>query len=289
MEKVIIKAVPNPENPLLALKYVGAKDYIQPGVGPDGKLITGLDENALHIIRIEDSKERKRIQDSIKKKREDLERLLGRELDINSEYWNDFYIVIEDGVVLDPTNPMHQLIETFLIANHKVAPDQETIEENEDFANCLFFFFREQEEVSKTAKSSQKKDKAVAKLFTINESNPDRLIKIYSYLFGYDAKNEVSPSQAYVKIKELLDVTEKNALTQNIEKVIAALDLKPEELNTKLTLDKAIKKRIVTSKGNIYRRGDIILGNNYEEALEYLMSPENSAELVSLKKEVDKL
>lgn len=289
MEKVIIKAVPNPENPQLALKYVGAKDYIQLGVGPDGKLITGLDENALIVIRIEDEKERKKVQATIKKKREDLERLLGRELDVNSAFWDDFYIVVEDGVILDPTNPMHQLFETVLIANHKVAPDQEAIDENEDFANCLFFFYRETEEVSKTAKNSQKKDKAVAKLFNISENNPERLIKIYSYLFGYDAKNEVSPSQAYVKIKELLDVTEKNALTQNIEKVIAALDLKPEELNTKLTLDKAIKKRIVTSKGNIYRRGDIILGNNYDEALEYLMSPENSAELVSLKKEVDKL
>ena len=289
MEKVIIKALPNPANPQLALKYVGAKDYIQPGVGTDGKLITGLDENALHIIRIEDKREREKVQAAIKKEREELERLIGRDLNINSDFWDEFFVVIEDGLILDPTVPLHRLIEKFLIANHKVAPNEEATEEDEDFGNCLFFFYREYEEVGKTAKKSQKKDKAVAKLFTINESNPDRLIKIYSYLFGYDAKNEVAPDQAYVKIKEMLDVTEKNALTQNIEKVLAALELKPEELNTKLTLDKAIKKRIVTSKGNIYRRGDIILGNNYDEALEYLMSPENSAELVSLKKEVDKL
>lgn len=289
MEKVIIKAVPNPENPQLALKYVGAKDYITPGTGPDGKIITGLDENALDIIRMEDAGEKKKLQASIKKEREELERLLGRELDVTSDFWDEFFFIVEDGVTLDPTNPMHRVVEKFLIANKKVAPNEEAIEDSEgEYSNCLFFFYREEEEVDKTAKNSLKKDRAVAKLVNVNENNPERLVKIYSYLFGYDAKNEVSPTQAYVKIKEMLDVTDKNTLTQNIEKVLAVLNLKPEELNTKLVLDKAIKKRIVTTKGNIYRRGDIILGNDYDEALDYLMSPENSAELVSLKKEVDK-
>ena len=289
MEKVVIKAVPNPENPQLALKYVGAKDYITPGTGPDGKIITGLDENALDIIRMEDAGEKKKLQASIKKEREELERLLGRELDVTSDFWDEFFFIVEDGVTLDPTNPMHRVVEKFLIANKKVAPNEEAIEDSEgEYSNCLFFFYREEEEVNKTAKNSLKKDRAVAKLVNVNENSPERLVKIYSYLFGYDAKNEVSPTQAYVKIKEMLDVTDKNTLTQNIEKVLAVLNLKPEELNTKLVLDKAIKKRIVTTKGNIYRRGDIILGNDYDEALDYLMSPENSAELVSLKKEVDK-
>lgn len=289
MEKVIIKAVPNPDNPQVTIKYVGAKDYVPAGEGPDGKIITGLDENSMEVRSIEDTKEREAKQKAIKKEREELERLLNRELDVSSDFWKDFYITVEDGIVLDPTNPMHRLYEIFLVANKKVAPSEEAIEEDESFANCLFYFFREKEEVSKTAKKSQKRDKVIAKLFTINENNPDRLIKIYSYLFGYDAKNEVSPDTAYVKIKEMLDVPDKMTLTQNIDKVLAAVSLKPEELNTKLTLDKAIKKKIVTGRGNIYRRGDIILGNNYDEALEYLMSPENSAELVSLKKEVDKL
>lgn len=289
MEKVVIKAVPNPENPQLALKYVGAKDYITPGTGPDGKIITGLDENALDIIRMEDAGEKKKLQASIKKEREELERLLGRELDVTSDFWDEFFFIVEDGVTLDPTNPMHRVVEKFLIANKKVAPNEEAIEDSEgEYSNCLFFFYREEEEVDKTAKNSLKKDRAVAKLVNVNENSPERLVKIYSYLFGYDAKNEVSPTQAYVKIKEMLDVTDKNTLTQNIEKVLAVMNLKPEELNTKLVLDKAIKKRIVTTKGNIYRRGDIILGNDYDEALDYLMSPENSAELVSLKKEVDK-
>lgn len=287
MEKVTIKVVADPTNPQLGLKYVGAKEYIPVQTGPDGKVITGLDENALHIMRIEDTTERKKVQAALKKEREELERLLGRDLDVSSDFWEDFFVTIEDGLILDPTNPMHRLIEKFLIASKKVAPNEETIELDEDFANCLFYFHRETEEVAKSAKTSKTKDKAISALYTISENNPDRLRKIYSYIFGYDAKNEVSPDSAYVKIKEMLEVTDSKALKDNIKKITTALELKPEELNTKLILDKAIKKRIVTTKGNIYRRGDIILGNNYDEALEYLMSPENSAELVSLTKEVN--
>lgn len=289
MEKVIITALSDPDQPQLKLKYVGAKEYIPIGEGPDGKVLTGLDENALDVIRIDDPKERKKKQDSIKKEREELERLLGRDLDVTSDFWNNFFITIEDGLILDPSNPMHRLYEIVLIANKKVAPSEDILTTDESFEKCVFYFHRETEQLAKTAKKALSKDKAVSKLYVINETNPAKLVNIYSYLFGYDAKNEVSPDTAYLKIKEMLEVKDERLLSINIKKVIEVLDLKPEELNTKLMLDKAVKKRVITTKGNIYRRGDIILGNDYDEALEYLMSPENSAELVSLKKEIDKL
>jgi hypothetical protein len=38
----------------------------------------------------------------------------------------------------------------------------------------------------------------------------------------------------------------------------------------------------------VFRRGDLIYGNNYDEALEFLGSPENSGELISLQKQTDK-
>lgn len=287
MEKITIKVLSNPDNKQLGLKYIGSKEYIPAASGPDGKTITGLDENALDIIRIEDKKTREAKQKEIKKEREELERLLGRDLDVQSQFWDDFFVTIEDDLHLDPTNPMHRLIEIFLIANKKVAPSEEAIELDESFANCLFYFHREEEVMSKVAKKALSKDKAVSQLFTIANDNPAKLINVYSYLFGYNAKNEVSPDQAYVKIKEMLDVTDERELSKNLTKILAVLDMKPERLNTKLVLDKAVKKHIVTTKGNIYRRGDIILGNNYDDALDYLLSPENSAELVSIKKEVD--
>lgn len=287
MEKITIKAIPNPDNPQLSLKYIGAKDYIIPGIGPDGKRITGIDENALSVMRIEDAKIRKKVQDDIKKERENLERLLGNDLSVSSPYWDKFSVVVEDGVDLDLSNPLHRLMEKFLIANKKVAPDEESVEDGDgEFSNCLFYFFREDEEISKKAKKEQLVDKIVSKLFMYSETNPGRLIKIYSYVFGYEAKNDVSPSLAYTKLKELVTVKDRNQLTQNIDKLNMVITLSPEELNTKLVLDKAINKKYVSTVGGIHRRGDVILGNDYEEALKYLLLPENSAELDSLNKEV---
>ena len=71
-------------------------------------------------------------------------------------------LVSQDDLILDPTNPMHRLIEIFLIANKKVAPNEETIELDESFSNCLFYFHREEEVMSKAAKKALNKDKAVS-------------------------------------------------------------------------------------------------------------------------------
>lgn len=288
MEKVSIKALPNPDNPQLSAKYVGAKEYIIAGAGEDGKTLTGLDENALDILRIEDSTERKKVQAAVKKEREELQRLLGRDLDVNSDFWDDFFIVLDDELTLDTSNPMHRLIEKVLVANKKVAPSIEAISNDERYINCIFYIHREAEENSKAAKKALNKDKAVSKLFIISEENPRKLVNLYSYLFGYSPNGDIDPNTAYLKIKELIEVKDEKEAAKNIKKINDALEMKPEEISTKLILDKAVKKRIVTSKGNIYRRGDLILGNDYEEALAYLMSAEASGELISLKKEVDK-
>lgn len=288
MDKVIIKARSDEEHPELKAKYVGAKEYVPVKTGPDGKLITGFDENALDILQLEDEAAKKKIKADIQKVRKELETLLNVDLDSTSPFWDDFYVIVEDGLVLDQTNPRHRVNEIFLVANKIVAPNEEAIQNDENFQSCLFFIHREELETSKAAKKALDIDKVTSQVYNIAETAPARLLNIYSYLFGYDAKGSVLADTAYLKIKELLTVTNKEDLKKNLKRVKEAVDMKPENLNTKITLDKAIKKKIVSTKGNIYRRGDIILGNDFDEALEYLSASENSAELISLKKEVDK-
>lgn len=288
MEKVSIKVLPHPEHPQLSAKYIDANEYITPGVGEDGKTLTGLDDLAVDVLRIEDTKERKKKQDEIKKEREELERLLGRDLSTNSDYWNDFFVILNDELVLEPSNPHHRLLERFLVANKRVAPSIDAIETDERYMNCVFYIHREKEEATKQAEKLRDMDKVTAKLYTISEENPAKLITLFSYLFGYTADKDLSPSQAYLKVKELIEVKDDKEKKKNIKRILDALELKPEQVSTKLLLDRAIKRKFITTKGGIYRRGDHPLGNSYDEALEYLLSAENSGELVSLKKEVDK-
>jgi hypothetical protein len=289
METISIKLLDNPENPKLKMKYVGSVEYVTPKVGPDGKIKTGLDENALEILAISDSKEREAKQKKIKKEREELERLLGVELNPHSSYWDKFFIALNDEEkTLDPSNPLDRVIEKFLVANEYVAPSLEAINEDDRYINCIFYLYRKEEETTKKAEKQKFYDKAKAKLSILEEENPNKLKIVASYLFGFNAQTDISVETAYTKIADFLEVPVEAQRKKNVKMFMDAVEKTPEQLKTKLILDKAVKKRIVSSRGGIYRRGDLVLGNSYEEALDNLSSVEMNSELASLIKETDK-
>jgi hypothetical protein len=287
MDKIIIKQISNPDNPKIPAKYIGAKEYATPKTGKDGKIITGVDENAFAIIASSEPEEVKKKQSQIKKVREELERQLNVDLTPSSDYWEKFFIVLEDERQLDEKNPLDNLHERFLLANRYVAPSRQAIEEDPEYYNCLFYIHRDKEETAKRASGQRKVDKATAKLVDLYDENPTKLQQVSADIFGYEAQ-EISPDDAYVKLKDFLEVEDKRTQDANIKRFMDTVDKTAEEMMAKKIFDKAIKKKFVTSKGNVYRRGDEIYGNSYEEALEFLLSPENSAELISLQKQVSK-
>lgn len=285
MDKIVIKLIEHPDNPQMTAKFVNSKEYLTPKTGKDGKTVTGVDENAYSVLSIEDSEERKRKQKEIQKVREELERKLGVDLGPSSSFWNDYFIILEDEKILDPLSAKDKLDELFLLANRYVAPDKEAILEDPDYFGCLYYIYRDKEATAKKARASIAKDKAVAKLLSLFETNPNKLKQVAAEIIGFDP-SDIDSEEAYVKLKERLDSRDADEQKKNIKRFLEVVEMSPEKLLTKKILDKAIKKRIVTAKGGIYRRHDQILGNNYEEALEYLGTPENSAELASLQKEV---
>jgi hypothetical protein len=287
MESIIVKALENPDNPKLKLKYVGALEYVTPKINTDGKIITGLDENSIDIQKIENTNVRLERIKNIKKEREELERLLGVDLAPTSNFWDDFFIILSDEeTTLDPNNPLDRLKEKFLVANKYVAPSIEAIENEDDYVNCVFYLHREKEENKKKATKQLERDEAKYKLVSLKKSNPNKLVQLYSYIYGYDASN-IDVDEAYLKLSQGFEDVDEKVAKRNIDLFLTAEDKSPEQLSVKLILDKAIKKKIVSSKKGIYRRGDIILGNSYDEALDYLVSIENQSELSSIMKEVN--
>lgn len=286
MSNVVIKQRSHPDNDKLPAKYVGAKEYATPKTGKDGKIITGVDENAYEIIILEEEVKKKK-QKEITKLREKLERLLNVDLSTDSPFWNKFFITLDEDRTLDPLNPLDELHEKFLLANRYIAPSFEEMEQNPEYLGCLFYIYREEEETSKRATKEKKKDRAIATLSRIEESEPNKLKIIAADIFGGNAE-EMSVENAYVRLKDFLEVTESKTLKENIERFMDSANKTPEEMQTKKLLDKAIKKKIVTSKGNVFKRGDEIYGNNYEEAFDFLNSPENSDEVASLSREVNR-
>lgn len=286
MEKIIVKQISNPSHPELGFKHPGAADYLPARVGEDGKVITGFDENALYILRMEDGEKKAALQKKIKKERGEIEKLLGINLDPSSSYWDGFYVVIDDELTLDPTNPKDRLIATWLVANRYAAPSEAHIDDDEDFYHCVYYLYREQEHITKTAEDQVSKDEAIAKLVSLKKGNPHQLILVVSNLLGYNAGTSLDVDAAYMKAKEFLATDTKSL--KNTKLFLEVAEKSPEELMTKSILDKAIKKKLVTVRSGVHRRGDQVYGDSYEEALEYLQSVENSGELSSLKKSVEK-
>jgi hypothetical protein len=95
------------------------------------------------------------------------------------------------------------------------------------------------------------------------------------------------PEKAYEKLSEFIDVKDPQIQNRNIKAFLKATELKQEDMLVKLIFDKAVRDRVITQKNKIYRRGETIIGNNYEEAVENLASVEMSGELNSLMKEVN--
>lgn len=286
MSKLVIKQRSHPDNDKLPAKYVGAKEYATPKTGKDGKIITGVDENAYEIITLPEE-EKKKKQKEISAFRANLERLLNVELSTDSSFWDKFFITLEEDRVLDPLNPLDQLHEKFLLANRYVAPSFEEMEENPDYLGCLFYIYREKEETVKKASAEKKKDAAIAALFNLEAKEPLKLKIVAADIFGVNSE-EISTEEAYVKLKEFLEVKEIKAQKDNIAQFMDSVSKTPEEMQIKKVLDRAIKKKVVTSKGNVYRRDDEIYGNSYEEALDFLNSPENSGEVADLQKAVNR-
>ena len=286
MSNVVIKQRSHPDNDKLPAKYVGSKEYATPKTGKDGKIVTGVDENAYEIIILEEGLKKKK-QKEITSLREKLERLLNVDLSTDSPFWNKFFITLDEDRVLDPLNPLDELHEKFLLANRYIAPSLEEMEQNPEYLGCLFYIYREEEETTKRATKEKKKDKAIATLSSLEEINPGKLKIIAADIFGGNAE-EMSVENAYVRLKDFLEVTDIKSQKENIERFMDSANKTPEEMVMKKLLDKAIKKKIVTSKGNVFKRGDEIYGHNYEEALEFLNSDENSDEVASLLKEVNR-
>ena len=286
-KQIEIKTRPHPDHPELTVKHINSREYMQPKLGADGKILTGIDENAFDVLAIEDSEERAAKQKKIKQEREYLERILGLDLKPESEYWIKFYIMIEDGMKLDEDNALDRLRLHFLVANLYVAPSLEEAENDQRYARCVFYLFNKEEETSKSAKKQKVFNKATAELAKLEE-NATRLKIVASYILGYDPKSDLNEEEAYIKLSEYLEDDDDR---KKLEKAKAFTDIclrDNTELMTKIVLDKAIATHTISVRGGVHKKGDIVLGNDYNETLEYLSDPANSKELASLQKEVSR-
>lgn len=288
--KVVIKQIPDANAVAFGLdKYKRSKiprcaDVFQVSILADGRFITGLDEEAQSIQGIENDVEREEKINELKTLKATLEKLLRVDLSSTSTYWETFAIKIDsdNDLVLNKSNPLHVIMYHALIANGYVAPSFE--ESSEPIYLNSKYYCHVDEIVLQEKNSSKKiKDKARAELYKIAE-NKDKLLLYGRYLEGAKYKSNMSPDTLYNMLSDFIDDVKR---PENIDTFLRAVKLSVEELQYKITVETAIRKKIIKFKEGQYYRGGVNLGRSAVDVLSNLKQPEYASEFVQIHEEVN--
>lgn len=257
------------------------KDMFQVSEGIDGRYITGIDEDSFEISQIKDKEEREAKIAETKELRLKLEGLLRRDLSATSSFWADFIMEIgtNEDLILNRSNPLDVVKLKALIANGYVAPNKDAASHPKYLSAKYYAHTDEQFEEEKV--STQKlRDKARRALLEMSD-NSDKMVLIGQFLEGFVYKRGMKPDTLYSMLSQFID---KNV--DNVKAFNKAADTPVEELQYKITVDKAIKSKVIKFKNGQYIRGGVNLGKSLPEVLQTLKSPEYANEFMSIHEEV---
>lgn len=286
MSTILIRQIPDDYSDSTGLaKYnrsrmPGCKDRFSVALNTDGRYLTNLDEDSFLV-----SKDKK---DEVRRKRENFETLLGKNLSGTSDFWESFHVVIDadNPKVFNTENPMDALSIHVLFANKYVAPNKEAAYTPE-YKDAQYYAYTEENEEAEEISTRKKRDKALTDLLAISDDK-DKMILYGQYLEGLKYHAKLGENTLYKMLRTYIEDKDiKNSIN-----FINALKKDPSELQQKVIVDKALKQRLIEKKhiGNkqyAYQYGNVTLGTAIEDVYRNLTLPEFAPELMSLKKELD--
>lgn len=289
MSTVLIRQIPDDyaESSGLA-KYnrsrmPGCIDRFPAVLNTDGRYITGLDEDSSTVKQ----EERK----TIKEKRLRLESKLGKDLSALSNFWEDYYVVIDTNKpkVFNTENPADELSLTVLIANNFVAPSKSHTDMPE-YRTAQYYAYTEESEIQEETSNQRVRDKAISKLSEIGEDE-DKMRLYGQYLEGLKYHAKLGPNALYTMLRSYIE--DKKSGVENSKQFLLALDKPIEEIQQKILIDKGIKQgfiRKVSLGGRkfVYQFGQVSVGSTIGDVYKNLSSVEFAPELLALQKELEK-
>ncbi len=109
------------------------------------------------------------------------------------------------------------------------------------------------------------------------------MVLIGQYLEGDKYKIGMRPNTLYKMLSDFInDVKEPD----NLKRFLKAVGTSVEDLQFKIVVDRAIKKKIIKYKDGYYQRGQVTLGKNALSVYENLKKPEFATEFLSLQEEL---
>lgn len=285
---VEIKQTPDLSAQMLGLdkhgrsKFPNTFEVLQAARTPDGRWVTGLDEDAVSIRSIKDPELREKRSEEVKDLRLELERLTGIDLSSKSKYWETYFIKIIEKLALNFDNPHDRVKYYVLLANRYAAPELEA-KTDPDYMHTKFYMHRSENEEGQKALKSRERDKAVSDLYLMYNNEP-KLKLIGKYILGQKIKDTMSADGVYNQLREHF-LNDKEGTV--VRKFNEATSKTIEELTYKLIVDEAVAKHVIRIREGYYQRGNATYGKSMKDVLKFLSSPENANEFISIREEVE--
>jgi hypothetical protein len=288
-QTVTIKQIPDEFAYLTGLdkhnrsKMPGTYEVFQAQLGPDGRYITGFDEKALAVRQIVNKEKREAKEKELQELRESLERLTGVEdLSGTSPFWATYQIklVSDRELVLNGENPADVIKYCVLLSNRFVSPDKESAAYPE-YQQTKYYCYTTEKVEQETVSAQKAKDRARAKLLDISEDK-EKMALIGQYLEGDKYKATMSPNTLYRMLSDYIESKD----TDNRKRFIKAFEAGVEDLQYKIAVDRAIKKKVIRFEKGYYSLGSTVLGKTPGDVLSNLKTPEFASAFLQIRDEV---
>lgn len=245
----------------------GCTDVYQAAMDRAGNYITGLTEDELTELK------NKTIYD----------------LSNVSDFWKSFKVVIptdRDKIFNTNINPIDYVSYKMLIANGYAAPSKEALSDFK-YKDALYYVHSQEQEDAKEVSTLKKKDKARSLLLDI-ANDKEKMLLFGQYLEGVKYDSKLEEPTLYRMLRAFIDSSTENTLL-----FLSLFDKDINELQTKILIDKALKRRLISKvssgKGKyIYQYGQVTLGSEIEDVYKNLSNIEFAPELDSIRKELNK-
>lgn len=201
-----------------------------------------------------------------------------------SSYWETFRVGIstDQELILNRINPVDILKYHLLIENGYVAPTKDAIGDPR-YRDAKYYCHVDEVEAREKISSQKLRDKAVSELSAMSD-NKDKMLLIGKYLEGTKYKDRMLTDTIYSNLREYIE-DKKNP--ENVEAFLRATKKSVEDLQFKVTIDIALRKKIIRYSGGQYTRGGVNLGKSPAAVIENLKQPEYAAEFAQIYNEVN--
>ena len=209
---------------------------------------------------------------------------INQDLSSTSKFWEDFIIVLDSDNprVLSKNNAMDVITYHALIANGYVAPSKEMASDPR-YLSAKYYCHIEEVEEETNISNRKLIDRAKAKLISI-ENNKELLYLLGSYLEGGKYKKQMKADTLYGMLSDFI---EDKKGEDNAEKFLKAAELPLEDIQYKVTVETAIRKKILKFKEGQYYRGGVNFGRTVLEVLDNLKKPDYANEFIQIHEEVN--